>query len=134
MPLRIEIGMKEVSQNNAVLVRRDNREKIVATLDSIATTAEKTLQEIQKSLYQKALKFQKDNTTILENYKEMQDYFTKQGGAVEAYWDGTKETADKIQEQTKATIRLILEDDIQNKKCIFSGKPAVFKVLFGIAY
>ena len=56
------------------------------------------------------------------------------GGAVEAYWDGTKETADKIQEQTKATIRLILEDDIQNKKCIFSGKPAVFKVLFGIAY
>ena len=134
VPLRIEIGMKEVTQNNAVLVRRDNREKIIVTLDNLVTTAEKTLQEIQKSLYQKALKFQKENTTTLENYKEMQDYFQKQGGAVEAYWDGTKETADKIQEQTKATIRLILEDDIQNKKCIFSGKPAVFKVLFGIAY
>ena len=75
MPLRIEIGMKEVSQNNAVLVRRDNREKIVATLDSIATTAEKTLQEIQESLYQKALKFQKDNTTILENYKKCRIIF-----------------------------------------------------------
>ncbi len=134
VPLRIEIGMREVSQKNAVLVRRDNREKLVATLDNITEVAEKKLQEIQESLYQKALKFQQQNTVFLENFTAMQDFFEKQGGAVEAYWDGTKESAHLIQEKTKATVRLILEDNIKERKCIFSRKTALFKVIFGVAY
>lgn len=134
VPLRIEVGPKDVTQENCVLVTRNSRNKIKVNLSELAQTADSQLELLQQELYQKALQFRKDNTVFLENYAEMKQFLSNQGGAVEAYWDGTKETALKIQEQTKATIRVILAKQVGSKKCIFSDNPARFKVLFGVSY
>ena len=133
-PLRVEIGPKELKEEACILVRRDSIKKIKSTATDLSKNIAEQLNLLQKNLYQKALDFRKENTVFLSNYAEMKEFFANQGGAVEAYWDGSKQTAQLIQEQTKATIRLLLQDAEAGKKCIFSGSPAKFKALFGIAY
>lgn len=133
IPLRIEIGMKEVENQSCVLVSRNSKEKIKTDFSNVAKLAKKTLENLHHSLFQKALEFQKNNKIELKSYEEFQKFFQEKGGAVEAFWDGEKETALKIQEQTKATIRLILQK-AQGQKCIYSKKEAKYKALFGIAY
>ena len=133
IPMRIEIGKKELEEQNCVMVVRNSKEKKKISFEEIAKVAKTELKNLHKNLFQKALNLQKENTFLLTDYKEFQDIFTKKGGAVIAYWDGEKESAEKIQKETKATIRLILNED-KTKKCIYSNKVSRYKVLFGIAY
>jgi prolyl-tRNA synthetase len=133
IPLRIEIGLKEAESQSCVLVRRNSKKKQTVDISQVALVAKKELELLHDELLKKAQDFQKENTKAVKDYEELKDFFEKKGGALEVYWDGEKETAEKIQEQTKATIRLIL-GKAENQKCIYSSRQAKYKVLLGIAY
>ncbi|MGK0289124.1 MAG: prolyl-tRNA synthetase [bacterium] len=134
VPLRIEVGPKDVENNGAMLVRRDNREKIKCNVDEIETLVDSTLEEIQTALYQRAVDHRTANTYTIDSYDEFKDIFANDGGFVLAHWDGTAETAKQIQDETKATIRVLPEDQTTPGKCIYSGKESKQRVIFSVAY
>ena len=134
VPLRIEVGMRDVEANMLTIVRRDTSEKNVVDFQQGINSFQKTLDDIQDNLYNKALQFQNDNTLEVANYNEFKDSI-KNGAFVVGYWDGNPESEQKIKNDTNATIRCILENDnLDNKTCIYSGKPAHHKVIFAKAY
>ena len=93
------------------------------------------MDEIQKNIYQKALKFREENTYKADTYEEFKDLIENKIGFVYAHWDGTAETEAKIQEETKATIRNIpFDTPDEDGVCIISGKPSKRRVLFAKAY
>lgn len=95
----------------------------------------KLLDEIQENIYNKALNFRKESTHKADTYEEFKDIIKNKGGFVLAHWDGTAETEQKIKDETKATIRCIPLDAIEEEgKCIYSGKPSNKRVLFAKAY
>jgi prolyl-tRNA synthetase len=92
------------------------------------------LDDIQKNIYQKALKFREENTFKADNWEEFKEKLEK-GGFILAHWDGTKETEAKIQEETKATIRVIPTNaPYEEGKCIYTGKPSTKRVIFAKSY
>ncbi|MCB0397949.1 MAG: proline--tRNA ligase, partial [Flavobacteriales bacterium] len=96
---------------------------------------EHLLNKIQQNLYQKALDFRDENTHHAANWEEFKNIIEEKGGFIHAHWDGTEETADKIKEETKATIRCIpLDDDKEEGLCVYSGKPSARRVIFARAY
>jgi prolyl-tRNA synthetase len=96
---------------------------------------EDLLKEIQSSIYNKALYYRNEHTTIANSYDEFKDLLENKGGFVLAHWDGTSETEDRIKEETKATIRCIpLDLEKEPGTCIFTGNPSVRRVLFAKAY
>ena len=135
VPLRIEVGPRDVAQNGGTLVRRDNRDKRFCTLAEVAETTEEILNGIQHSLYERAKQLQKENTRTADSYEEFKDMLKGEGGFILAHWDGTVETAEKIQKETKASIRLIPQDgDASPGKCMVSGNPSKRRVIFALAY
>jgi len=126
--------MRVVEANMLTIVRRDTLEKNVFNFEQGINTFQETLDNIQDNLYNKALQFQKDNTLEVKNYNEFKDCI-KNGAFVIGYWDGNTESEQKIKKDTNATIRCILKNDnLDNKTCIYSGKPAQHKVIFAKAY
>ena len=135
VPLRIEVGLRDVEKNGGVLVRRDNREKIICSVDEMIKMVPETLEQIQVALFSKALQLREDNTHQVENYKEFKEVLKNSGGFIYAHWDRTTETAEKIQQETKATIRLIpLAEQKEPGKCMVTGRHSPGKVLFALAY
>ena len=135
IPLRIEIGPKDVEKKGAMAVRRDNRGKIFLNIETLEVEVSKILKEIQTALYEKAHDFQVENTHHVDTYMELKKIFKEKGGFVTAFWDGTKETAEHIQKETKATIRLILKSEtLHYGKCLYTGKETDKKVLFALGY
>ena len=93
------------------------------------------LEEIQNNIFQKALDFRNSRITKVETYDELKEVLETKGGFVSAHWDGTTETEKKIQEETKATIRCITLDAVEEDGiCIYSGKPSTKRVYFAKAY
>ena len=94
------------------------------------------LDEIQESLFSKALKFREENTYTVDTWDEFKDIIENKGGFVMAHWDGSSETENKIKEETKATIRSIPLDYDKSEEgvCVFSGKPSKGRVVFAKAY
>ena len=94
------------------------------------------MDEIQASLYEKALRHRQEYTTEVSSYAEFKEVLDGKGGFIVAHWDGTSETEQKIKEETKATIRLIpLEESYKTEgTCIYSGKPSSQRVVFARAY
>ena len=134
VPLRIEVGPKDVELNNGMSVRRDNRQKEPLSLELMEQRIPEILTEIQESLFQKAKNYQNESIHEVTTYDELKKII-KSGGFANAPWDGTLETAKRVQEETKATIRLIRTDSgHESKRCIISGQQAVYQALFGIAY
>lgn len=134
VPLRIEVGPKDVANEGGMIVRRDNRDKKPCSLSEMPIVIEEILTDIQKSLYQRALDFRADNSFTANSYDEFKDILNKKGGFIHAHWDGSIESAEKIQEETKATIRVLPENDDEPGKCIITGKPSKQKVVFAVAY
>lgn len=135
VPLRIEVGPKDVAKEGGMLVRRDNREKSPCSVNEMANKVFDTLESIQTDMYQKAVSFRDENTVAVETYDEFKQAMKNRGGFVLAHWDGTKDTANKIQSETKATIRVLPESEKDKPgKCIFTGNPSPQKVLFAVAY
>jgi prolyl-tRNA synthetase len=93
------------------------------------------LEDIQQSIYNKALAFRNEHITNADSWDEFVKLLDEKGGFVSAHWDGTGETEEKIKEQTKATIRCIpLNNKQEEGICILSGKPSKERVLFARAY
>jgi prolyl-tRNA synthetase len=135
VPLRLEIGPKDIEKNQAVLVRRDNREKIFVSLDELETKIPEILEDIQKSLLEKARTAQNEKTssaTSLEDFKKLLDEKT---GFVKAMWCEDRACEDAIKDQTGATSRCMpFEQEKVDGKCICCGKPAEKLVYWGRAY
>ncbi|MDA3781016.1 MAG: proline--tRNA ligase [Bacteroidales bacterium] len=136
VPVRIGIGPRDLENNTLEIARRDTLTKEVITQDNIEEYIEKLLEEIQTNIYQKALTFRKENTHQVDTYEEFKEVLEKKGGFIEAHWDGTEETEQKIKKETKATIRFIpLDSEDKNEgKCMITGKPSSKRVIFAKAY
>jgi prolyl-tRNA synthetase len=134
VPLRIEVGPKDLEKKEAVLVRRDNGEKNSIGLGALdAKSINKVLDEIQKGLYDQAQAFMDANTHTVDSYEELKKIIDGDGGLVWAPWDESAESAGKVQKETKATIRLV-GDPVTGKKDIVSGKDASVMALYAKAY
>ncbi len=135
VPVRIAIGPKDIENNTVEVARRDTLEKKIYPVDKIEEIIETLLSEIQLNLYQKALKFRDENIFKIDTYAEFKQILDTKGGFISAHWDGTSETETKIKEETKATVRCIPFNQVEEKgKCIYSGKPSNGRVLFAKAY
>jgi len=134
VPLRMAIGPRDLENNTVELARRDTLKKEIKSLDGIENIIEALLDEIQQNIYQKALKFREENTVKVDNWEDFKKAINK-GGFVLAHWDGTKETEQLIQEELKATIRVIPANaEYEEGKCIRTGKPSSRRVVFAKAY
>ena len=135
VPLRIGIGPKDLEKRTVELARRDTLTKEFVPKEDIVDTVVQLLKEIQENLYTKALSYRDEHITTVSNFEEFKEVLESKGGFISAHWDGTAETEDKIKEITKATIRCIPMDAVQEEGiCVFSGAPSQRKVLFAKAY
>ncbi|WP_275315511.1 proline--tRNA ligase [Tenacibaculum bernardetii] len=135
VPVRIAMGNRDLENGTVEVARRDTFEKQTIAIDEVVNVVANLLEEIQESLFKKALDYRAAHTTEVTTFDEFKDVIENKGGFVSAHWDGTTETEDKIQELTKATIRCIPNDAKEEVgKCIFTGNPSSKKVLFAKAY
>ncbi|UII21756.1 proline--tRNA ligase [Fulvivirga ligni] len=135
VPVRIAIGPRDIENGTVEIARRDTKEKNVVAKDDAVAYISNLLEEIQQNIYNKALDFRKGLTTEVSTYDEFKEVLDGKGGFIEAHWDGTAETEEKIKEETKATIRCIpLDAKEEEGVCIYSGKPSKRKVIFARAY
>ncbi len=135
VPVRIAIGPRDLENNQAEVARRDTQEKQIVSLDNIADFIKNLLDDIQSNLFQKALSFREKNIQKVDTYEEFKSKLESDGGFFLAHWDGTTETEELIQQETKATIRCIpLDGDKEEGKCMVTGKPSKQRVIFAKAY
>ncbi|MGO3236632.1 MAG: proline--tRNA ligase [Psychroflexus halocasei] len=135
VPLRIAIGPKDLEKGTVELARRDTLEKSFVEQENLVSTIQKKLEEIQNSLFDKALKYRDSHITEVDTYEDFKKTLNKKSGFISAHWDGTAETEEKIKNETKATIRCIPENtDNEEGKCIVTGKASNKRVLFAKAY
>ncbi len=135
VPLRIAIGARDLENGTVELARRDTLTKDIVSLDGISTTVKELLEEIQNSLFDKALSFRDNHITKVDTFEEFKTVLKTKGGFISAHWDGTPETENKIKELTKATIRCMpLDSEEEQGICVLSGKPSSKRVLFAKAY
>jgi len=136
VPLRITVGQRDLATNKVEVFRRDTKKKNLLDVQAVSNSISDTLEDIQKVMFDKAYSFREENTHAVDTYEEFKDIINNKGGFIYAHWDGTTETADKIKEETKATIRCIPEEDVYKEagKCVYSGKESKGRVLFAKAY
>lgn len=135
IPVRITIGSRDLENNKVELFRRDTLEKNLVDCNTVVAEVETLLEDIHKTIFNKALAFREQNITKVDSWEEFVDVIENKGGFISAHWDGTVETEEAIKEKTKATIRCIpLNNPQEEGKCVFSGKPSKERVLFARAY
>ncbi len=135
VPLRLEIGPKDIEKNQVVLVRRDTGEKEFVPMDTLKEKISFLLADIQANMYAQAIKFRDDNTHFLEDYKCFKKTIAEKKGFIVSSWCGNSSCEEKIKEETKATIRCIpLEQEKKKGNCIYCQKPATCTVYFARAY
>lgn len=133
VPIRIEIGPRDLESASCVVARRDTSEKETYELSELFTVIPKLLDEIQENLYEQALNFQKENTHQVDSYDEFKNVLEEKGGFIIAGWCGSEDCEQKIQDETKATIRVIDEEEHEGK-CVLCGGEAKQRVYFAKAY
>ncbi|NEZ46761.1 proline--tRNA ligase [Clostridium niameyense] len=135
VPIRLEVGPKDIEKNQVVLVRRDSREKIVVSMDELEVQIPKLLDEIHNSMYEKAKKRMEQKTNIAKDLDEFKEIVESKGGFIKAMWCGDKECEEKIKEVTGATSRCIpFEQEEISDTCVCCGKKAKKMVFWGKAY
>jgi len=135
IPVRIEVGPRDVAKQCGMVARRDVREKESVELESITAHVCDLLEKIQENLFQRALEFREQNTRRAKNYEEFCEIMKKEGGFVMAHWNGSPEVEAKIKGDTKATIRCIpLDSEPVPGKCMVTGEPSEREVVFAVAY
>jgi prolyl-tRNA synthetase len=135
VPIRLEVGLRDVEENQVMLVRRDTGEKIPTPINSALQSVNNLLDEIQDTLFDESLSFREKNTHEVSDYNDFKQIIKTNGGFIRCGWDGESQTELAIKEDTKATIRCILESrNVTGKKCIYSGNPAKHEVIFAKAY
>ena len=134
VPVRVAIGARDLENGTAEIARRDTMEKETVSMDGIEEKIVALLDDVQKNIFQKALKYREDNTREVNSYDEFKEEIEK-GGFLLCHWDGTTETEERVKAETKATIRCIpLDGDKTPGTCIFTGKPSKQRVIFARAY
>lgn len=134
IPIRIEIGPRDIKEKHLVLVRRDNMEKKTIKENYLEKEVKKMLEDIQKALFNKARKFLQDNITEVNTFDAFKQIIEKKGGFIKMKWCYTVECEDKIKEETTATVRLIPFDSDAKGKCVHCGKEAKVTAYFAKSY
>jgi prolyl-tRNA synthetase len=135
VPLRIEIGSRELKEKKVTLVRRDTGEKLKSSLSTLPKMTKKVLESIQENLFLRSQKFLRENTREAKSFDEFKEIIEKMKGFVKAFWCEDKRCEKKIKEETKATTRCLpLESPEEKGKCICCQKKAKRKWVFAQAY
>ena len=135
VPLRLEIGPRDMAKEQVVLVRRDTGEKIIVKEEELAETVNSLLTEIQNNLFNQAKKFLQENIREVSDYSEFKKIIEEKKGLIRTHWCGNRDCEDKVKEETKASIRCIpFEENKIPGKCIYCGKDASTLVYFARAY
>lgn len=135
VPVRIAIGARDLQNGTVELARRDTQTKETVAQEGLSDNIAELLQDIQRSIYQKALQYRNEHIVEVNSYDEFKKVLEGDGGFIAAHWDGTAETEKRVKEETKATIRCIpLNNKQEEGTCIFTGKPSKQRVLFAKAY
>ncbi len=136
VPVRIAMGARDLAEGTVEVARRDTLTKETMAIEGISAHINKLLEEIQDSIYNKALEARDCRIRKCDDWEEFKTEIQK-GGFLLCHWDGTAETEQKIKDETKATIRCIPVDSVvceEEGKDIYSGKPSKQRVVFAIAY
>lgn len=135
IPVRIEMGPRDIENNKCVLVRRDTAEKIDVSLDEINTKLPELLEEIQQNMFNMVKENTEKRTTIAKNMEEFEKNINENQGFIKAMWCGNGECEDKIKELTAAKSRCIPENQENiSDVCVCCGKPATKMVVWGRQY
>ena len=136
IPIRVEIGPKDIEKNQCVLVRRDTREKSIVSLDDVETAVAGLLETIQDDMFKRALAHRDSHINDAVTYEEFCDTVENKPGFIRAMWCGDQECEDKIKEETSATARCIpfFDKDVISDVCVCCGRPAKSLVYWGKAY
>ena len=135
VPLRIEIGPRDIENNQCMTVRRDNGEKLPVSLDEIGEKAQEILDNVHDALYEKALASRESRIYDVTDYDEFCKTIAEKPGFVRAMWCGDKECELKIKDDTQATSRCMpFEQETLSDKCVCCGRPAKHMVVWGKAY
>ena len=135
VPLRLEIGPKDLAQGQVVLVRRDTGEKMAVKEEKLVETVGELLNNIQENLFNRAEKFLEENIREVSDYNEFREVIEKKRGLIKTYWCGSKDCEDKVKEETKASIRCIpFKKEEALGRCIYCGKESSTVVYFARAY
>jgi prolyl-tRNA synthetase len=135
VPVRIAIGPRDIENGTVELARRDTKEKSVTSIDGIDLHIKNLLNEIQSAIYERAKLFRDQSIHTVNSWDEFKEVLETKGGFISAHWDGTGETEEKIKELTKATIRCMPLDNIEEEgTCVLTGNPSKQRVLFAKAY
>ncbi len=135
VPVRIAVGPKDLENGTFEVARRDTLTKEVVANEEIVSYVNNLLDTIQNDLFQRAIDYRTAHITEVNTFEEFKEVLEGKGGFIAAHWDGTPETEEKIKDLTKATIRCIPLDRVEEEgKCVFSGAKSSGRVLFAKAY
>lgn len=135
VPIRIALGPNDLENGTYEIARRDNLSKEVVGKDGVVAYIQNLLTTIQNDLFAKALDYRNTHITEVNSFEEFKEILETKGGFLAAHWDGTAETEEKIKELTKATIRCVALDRVEEEgTCVLTGKPSIGRVLFAKAY
>jgi prolyl-tRNA synthetase len=145
VPLRIEIGPRDLEKNSVELSRRDQpvKSKDSMPMEEFVARAPEILTSIQDALYARAKKFRDANTCVINSKKDFYDFFTPKnpakpeihGGFALAHWNGSREIEEQIKNDLKVTIRVIPFDETSDPgRCIFTGEPSARRVVWAKSY
>ena len=136
VPVRVELGPKDIEKGQCVIVRRDNREKIIVALENLEETIAKTLQDIHDAMYDRALQNLKEKTFVATTHEEFLDIAKNKPGFIKAMWCGETACEEKLKEETggvKSRCIPFVEEHLADT-CVCCGKPAKHMVLWAKAY
>ncbi|MBQ7219691.1 MAG: proline--tRNA ligase [Synergistaceae bacterium] len=133
VPLRLELGEKDIATGTVRIVRRDTGEKLDVKNEAVIPTVKKLLDDIQANMFERAKAFREANTHDAGSYDELKAIIEEKGGFVRAYFGGTPEDETRIREETGATPRCILPGDNRGK-CIITGQDNARLTIFAKAY
>ena len=135
VPVRVEIGPRDLKHGQVTLARRDTFEKITVKEDEVANAVLRLLDEIQNNLFDRAKKFLDEKITVVSNYEEFKEVLKEKGGFIKASWCLSPKCEEKIKEETGATIRLVpFEKEKPISNCIYCGEEAREVVYFAKSY
>ena len=136
VPVRVELGPKDIEKNQCVIVRRDNREKIFVSLDNLAEEVQKALDAVHNAMYEKALKNMQEKTSVATNFEEFLDIAENKPGFIKAMWCGEKECEEKLKDVTNGVKSRCIpfEEEHLADTCVCCGKPAKHMVYWGKQY
>jgi prolyl-tRNA synthetase len=134
VPLRLELGPKDIEKDQCVLVRRDTREKAFVPLAGLAAQVRETLDGLQRDLLERARRFVADNTTRVDSYDAFKEVMAGKRGFLVAGWCGDAACEAKVKEETRATIRVVPQGPAQAGTCVRCGRPSEREVYFAQAY